>query len=81
VGEQVFKRLAAEGLIKEDNFDQRYLLWTSMYAGLCRGVFYTEELTSAEANAAFGVGLSVWGIGEAKAKKIIARPLNFAAIN
>jgi AcrR family transcriptional regulator len=81
VGAQVFKRLAAEGLIKEDSFDQRYLLWTSMYAGLCRGVFYTEELTSAEANAAFGVGLSVWGIGEAKAKKIIARPLNFAAIN
>jgi AcrR family transcriptional regulator len=74
-GGQVFKRLASHGLIKDDNFEQRYLLWTSIYAGLTRAVFYTKELSPAEADAAFGVGLSVWGISEAKSKKIMARKL------
>ena len=77
-GAEVFKRLAAGGLIKGENFEQRYLLWTSMYAGLSRAVFFTEELSPAEADAAFGVGLSVWGLSEAKIKKILARKLVLA---
>lgn len=76
-GAVVFKKLATAGLIKLDDFENRYLLWTSMYAGLCRSVFFTEELTPKEANEAFGIGLSIWGISDAKAKKIISRPLVF----
>ena len=76
-GAEAFKGLADAGLIKDENFDQRYLLWTSMYAGLSRAVFFTEELSPAEAEAAFGIGLSVWGLTDAKVKKIIARPLAF----
>jgi AcrR family transcriptional regulator len=74
-GAEVFKHLASKGLLEKKDFEKRYLLWTSMYAGLCRSVFLTEELTPAEANTAFGVGLSIWGISEAKAKKIISRLL------
>jgi len=80
-GEQVFRKLSTLGLVKEDDFDKRYLLWSSIYAGLCRAVFYTEELSPAQANIAFGVGLSVWGISEAKAKKIVARPLVLTTVN
>ena len=76
-GAEAFKGLADAGLIKDENFDQRYLLWTSMYAGLSRAVFFTEELSPAEAEAAFGIGLSMWGLTDAKVKKIIARPLAF----
>ena len=79
-GAEAFKGLADAGLIKDENFDQRYLLWTSMYAGLCRAVFFTEELSPAEAEAAFGIGLSVWGLTDAKVKKIIARPLAFPPV-
>jgi AcrR family transcriptional regulator len=78
-GEKVFKRLAAGGFISGENFHQRYLLWTAMYAGLCRAVFYTEELTPLEASNAFGAGLSIWGISEAKAKKIVSRSLDFSS--
>jgi hypothetical protein len=42
--------------------------------------FVTEELTPEEANVAFGIGLSVWGISEAKAKKLISRPLGFSPV-
>ena len=77
-GAEAFKGLADAGLIKDENFDQRYLLWTSMYAGLSRAVFFTEELSPAEAEAAFGIGLSVWGLSEAKIKKIMSRKLVLA---
>jgi hypothetical protein len=45
-----------------------------------KSVFVTEELSPEEANVAYGIGLSVWGIGEAKAKKLISRPLGLAAV-
>lgn len=79
-GAQVFKQLATKGLLESKDFEKRYLLWTSIYAGLCRAVFLTEELSPREANTAFGVGLSVWGMSEAKAKKIVARKLNFPEV-
>jgi hypothetical protein len=50
------------------------------YNGLLKSVFVYEELTPEEANLAFGIGLSVWGISEAKAKKMISRPLAFPTI-
>jgi AcrR family transcriptional regulator len=79
-GKAVFKEIAASGEIKQDDFEQRFVLWTNTYAGLLKSVFVYEELTPAEANVAFGIGLSVWGISDAKAKKIIARPLSFPSV-
>ena len=80
VGKKVFSEIAASGEIKQDDFDQRFVLWTNTYTGLLKSVFVYEELTPAEANVAFGIGLSVWGISDAKAKKIIARPLSFPPV-
>jgi AcrR family transcriptional regulator len=79
-GKKVFSEIAASGEIKKDDFDQRYILWTNTYTGLLKSVFVYEELTPAEANVAFGIGLSVWGISDAKAKKIVARPLAFPPV-
>lgn len=77
---RVFGELAASGVIKNDNFEERNVLWTNIYTGLLTAVFVTEELTPAQAEVAFGIGLSVWGISEAKAKKIISRPLELAPV-
>lgn len=79
-GKRVFSELAASGELKQDDFEQRYVLWANTYTGLLKSVFVNEELTPEEANVAFGIGLSVWGITEAKAKKIISRPLSFPPV-
>jgi AcrR family transcriptional regulator len=79
-GKRVFSELAASGELKQDDFEQRYVLWTNTYTGLLKSVFVNEELTPEEANVAFGIGLSVWGMTEAKAKKIISRPLSFPPV-
>jgi AcrR family transcriptional regulator len=79
-GKRVFGELAASGELKQDDFDQRFILWTNTYNGLLKSVLVYEELTPEQANTAFGIGLSVWGISEAKAKKIISRPLTFAPV-
>ena len=79
-GKRVFSELAASGELKQDDFDQRYILWTNTYTGLLKSVFVYEEISPADANIAFGIGLSVWGISEAKARKIISRPLSFAPV-
>jgi len=76
-GKKVFSELAASGELKQEDFEQRWILWITLYSGLVNSVFVTEELSPAEANTAFGIGLSVWGISEAKAKKLISRPLAF----
>jgi AcrR family transcriptional regulator len=81
VGRKVFAEIAATGEIKKDDFDQRYILWTNTYTGLLKSVFVYEELTPEQANTAFGIGLSVWGISDAKAKKVVARPLAFPPVN
>jgi hypothetical protein len=80
VGKKVFGEIAASGVIKNDDFEQRFVLWTNIYTGLLTAVFVSEELTPAQADVAFGIGLSVWGISEAKAKKIISRPLGFSPV-
>jgi hypothetical protein len=48
--------------------------------GLVSSVHVTETLTPAEADVALGIGMSVWGISEAKAKKLISRPLKLSSI-
>ena len=79
-GKNAFRAFAASGELKEDNFDERFILWNNLYIGLLKSVFVTEELSPEEANVAFGIGLSVWGVSEARAKKIVSRPLGLAAI-
>jgi len=74
---RVFHELAKGGDLKLENFDKRFTLWTSIYTGILKSVFVTEELSPSEANEAFGIGLSIWGVSEAKAKKLISRPLAF----
>jgi len=76
-GKKAFYEIAKGGDLKLEDFDKRFMLWINIYNGILRSVFVTEEFTPEEANVAFGIGLSVWGISEAKAKKLISRPLAF----
>ncbi len=79
-GKKVFKEIAASGEIKTDDFEKRYVLWTNIYTGILKSVFVTNELSPSEADVAMGIGLSVWGISESKAKKLISRPLEFVPV-
>lgn len=76
-GAKVFKNLATMGAIKSEDLEERLILWQSIYQGISISLYVTEEISPEEADVAFGIGLSVWGISEAKAKKIISRPLLF----
>ena len=76
-GKKVFTALAKMGAIKNEDFEKRWILWHHIYTGICISLYLTEEISPEEADVAFGIGLSVWGISEAKAKKIISRPLTF----
>ena len=78
--ERVFKELAKSGALSKEDFEKRIILWANIYVGLLVAIYVTEELSPAEAEVAFGIGLSVWGISEAKAKKLISRPLEFAPV-
>ena len=79
-GKKIFSVLAASGDLTQDDFEKRFVLWESLYTGILRSVFVTEELSPSEAEVTFGIGLSVWGISEAKAKKLISRPLKFPPV-
>jgi AcrR family transcriptional regulator len=74
---KVFRTLAKMGAIKSEDLEERLILWGYLYQGISISVYVTETISPEEADVAFGIGLSVWGISEAKAKKIIARPLVF----
>jgi AcrR family transcriptional regulator len=76
----VFRELCTKGFLKQDNFDERFILWTNIYAGILKSVFVTEDLSPTEGEVAFEIGLSVWGISEAKARKLMSRPLEFAPV-
>ena len=79
-GKKIFSVLAASGDLTQDDFEKRFVLWSNLYTGILRSVFVTEELSPSEAEVTFGIGLSVWGISEAKAKKLISRPLKFPPV-
>ena len=79
-GRKVFRALASSGDLKQEDFEERFVLWTGLYTGLLKSVFVTEDLSPSEAEVAFGIGLSVWGISDAKAKKLISRPLEFGPV-
>ena len=57
--------------------EARWVLWTNIFSGVMSAVHVKDELTPEEADIAYGIGLSVWGVSEAKAKKIMSRKLEF----
>ena len=77
---RVLRELASSGQLIAENFEYRYQLWESAGLGLLASVHVTETLSPAEADIALGIGMSVWGISEAKAKRLISRPLGLASI-
>ena len=76
-GEKALTALAKTGAIKSEDLEVRLILWRNIYTGICVSLYRNETTSPEEADVAFGIGLSVWGITEAKAKKIISRPLVF----
>ena len=76
-GEKALTALAKTGAIKSEDLEVRLILWRNIYTGICVSLYGNETISPEEADVAFGIGLSVWGITEAKAKKIISRPLVF----
>jgi AcrR family transcriptional regulator len=80
-GYKSFKELAERGVLKNQDFDKRIILWSNCLAGLLTAVHVNEVLSPTEAETAFGIGLSIWGISEAKAAKLMARPLVLAPVN
>jgi AcrR family transcriptional regulator len=79
-GYKTFKELAKRGELKNQDFDKRQILWANCLTGLLTAVHVNEVLSPTEAETAFGIGLSIWGISEAKAAKLMARPLVFAPV-
>jgi len=77
---RVLSQLASAGQLLAENFEYRYQLWESSGLSLLSSVFVTETLSPVEADVALGIGLSVWGITEAKAKKLVSRPLGLSSI-
>jgi len=79
-GLKVFKNLAKRGELVGSDFDKRSTLMAYSMAGLLTGVHVTGELSPSQAEVALGIALSLWGLSDAKAKKIMAKPLVFAQV-
>jgi len=79
-GTEVYRELAERGDLNHQNFENRLLLWAYCLAGLMTAVHITGELSPTDAEVAFGIGLSIWGVSDARAKKLMARPLVFAPV-
>jgi AcrR family transcriptional regulator len=79
--ESVFKNHAELGMLNNEDFDKRFIVWSYSYAGILTAVHVTEELSPTQADESLGLALSIWGLSEAKAKKLISRPLVFAPVN
>jgi len=78
--QSVFKKYADLGDLKPGDFEKRFILWSYCYAGLLASVHLTGELSPTEAETAMGIGLAIWGISDAKAKKLMSAPLVFAPV-
>jgi len=77
---RVFSELASAGQISNEDFELKFGLWTSMFFGLVTEVHVTETLTPAQADAGLAIALSVWGLSEAKAKKLTTGPLGLSVV-
>jgi len=80
IAKRVYGELASAGRISAENFDQRFTIWTNIYTGLLADVLVTEILSPDDADIGLAIALAVWGISEAKAKKLISRPLELAPV-
>jgi AcrR family transcriptional regulator len=80
-GEAVFKNYAELGVLNKEDFDKRFILWSYAYVGILTSVHVTQELSPTQAEESLGLALSIWGVSEAKAKKLMSRPLVFAPVN
>ena len=78
--EAVFRNYANLGILEKEDFDKRFILWSYCFAGIMTAVHLTEEISPTQAEESLGIALSIWGISEAKAKKLISRPLVFAPV-
>ena len=76
-GSKTYKELAERGELENQNFERRLLLWSYCLVGLLTAVHVSEEMSPDEAEVAFGIGLSVWGLSEARVKKLMSIPLVF----
>ena len=76
-----FRKLAELGEIKSQDFDKRIILQGNCLVGLLTAVHVTGQLSPTEAEFALGISLSIWGVSEARAAKILARPLVFNPVN
>lgn len=77
-GVAVFTTLADRGEIESQDFNKRMVLWAYCLAGLLTSVYVTEELSPKDAETALGLGLSIWGVSEQTAQKLLATPLTLA---
>jgi hypothetical protein len=57
------------------------MLWRIIFTGIITSLYVTEEISVDEADTAFGVALSIWGISEDRAKKLASRVLTFPTAN
>ena len=78
--EAVFKNYAKLGILANDDFEKRFILWSYCYVGILTSVHLTEELSPTQAEESLGIALAIWGVSEAKAKKLISQPLVFAPV-
>ena len=78
--EAVFRNYAELGILENEEFDKRFILWSYSFAGIMTSVHLTEEISPTQAEESLGIALSIWGVSEAKAKKLISRPLVFAPV-
>ena len=79
--EAVFRNYAELGVLNKEDFDKRFIIWSYAYVGILTSVHVTQELSPTQAEESLGLALSIWGISEAKAKKLMSRPLVFAPVN
>jgi AcrR family transcriptional regulator len=78
--EPTFRALAERGVIKGDDFDQRVILSGHALLGLLVSVHVTEEFSPQQGENGLAILLSIWGVSEAKARKIMSQPLPTAPL-
>jgi len=66
--------------LKNDNFEERWVLWANTITGLTKAVLVDQSLSPEQADTALGIGLALWGISEAKAKKLVSRDLGLTLL-
>lgn len=76
-----FFELAKNGAVNGEDFKERMMLWRIIFTGIITSLYVTEEISVDEADTAFGVALSIWGISEDRAKKLASRVLTFPTAN